>query len=253
MRKRPIHQGAWCIEAEITIVEASDCDAISSLASTFGDTAILLDTTPYFFDGNGGDLELINPSTVFKEIEKLGHPGVRSIVGFSINRSALRPGEEKFLAFYLGKIVPACIGSNERGQQKRLRKSCIKALYGNEELLDFIRNVVLPGKDLTKPGAIKQLFNGTFSTRTIELDLEELRMEGIIPPRDTTPESTSPSTKKGKDREKNEDRSNGEDVYEEEDNEKPRGDNDTPPPRTTFLDPDKEDDNAPTKRVLQNR
>ena len=179
--KSPIYQSAWCMPVEMRVIELTDCADIRALASTYGVTAISLDTAPYFLDGGGKELELINPSPVLRELQQYGPPGVRSIVGFTIDRSALKPGEEIFWSFYLRKIVPACIGSNEKGEQKRLRQACLKALYANEPLLKFITHVVLPGEDMTKPSAIIKLFNDTFSSRTIERELTDLRKEGRLP------------------------------------------------------------------------
>jgi len=183
--KSPIYQSAWCMQIEMTVIEVTDCADIRALASTYGARAVSLDTMPYFLDGGGKELELINPSPVLRELQQYGPPGVRSIVGCTIERSALKPGEEAFWSFYLRKIVPACIGSNEKGEQKRLRQSCIKTLLKNETLLDFITNVVLPGEDMTKPNAYKKLFNNAFSNRTIEHDLTALRKKGILAKSDT--------------------------------------------------------------------
>ncbi len=185
--KRPIHKSAWGTPVNVRVVEVSDCAEIRAHASTYGGSAIALDTTPYFLDGGGKELELINPSVVLRELEQYGHPGVRSIVGHVIDREELKPGEEKFWGFYLGKIVPACLGSNEKGEQKRLRQSCIKTLLKNETLLNFITHVVLPGEDMTKPHAYKKLFNNTFSKRTIEHDLTALRKKGVLPTSDAAP------------------------------------------------------------------
>ena len=179
--KSPIYQSAWCMQVDMRAIEMTDCADIRALASTYGATAVSLDTAPYFLDGGGTELELINPSPVLRELQQYGPPGVRSIIGYTIDRSSLKPGEEAFWAFYLRKIVPACIGSNEKGEQKRLRQACLKALYANEPLLEFITHVVLPGEDMTKPSAIVKLFNDTFSSRTIERELTDFRKEGRLP------------------------------------------------------------------------
>src|SRR5690554_6347165 len=104
--KRPIYESAWGMTVEVRVVEVSDCAEIRAHASTYGGTAIALDTTPYFLDGGGQELELINPSSVIGELEQYGHPGVRSIVGHVIDRASLNPGEEQFWGFYLGKVAP---------------------------------------------------------------------------------------------------------------------------------------------------
>lgn len=178
--KRPIYQGNWRIDVQIMIMEVSACQEIRALASPFGSTEISLVTPPYFLDGNSEAPKLINSSPVSREIQRYGPPGVRSIVGYSIDQAALKPGEEQFLAFYLRSIVPACIGSDQKGQQKVLRQSCIQALFADKELVDFIRNVILPGEDITKPTPITKMFNNTFSVRTIELDLENMRKGGMV-------------------------------------------------------------------------
>lgn len=196
--KRPIYESAWDMTVEVRVVEVSDCAEIRPYASPYGGTAISLDTTAFFLDGNGQELELINPSAVVREIKQYGAPGVRSIVGHVIDRAALKPGEEKFWGFYLGKIVPACLGSNEKGEQKRLRQSCIKTLLKNETLLNFITHVVLPGEDMTKPNAYKKLFNNAFSNRTIEHDLTALRKEGILPTPDTAHRNKAHATSEEK-------------------------------------------------------
>lgn len=202
--KRPIHKSAWGTPVKVRVVEVSDCAEIRAHASPYGDSAISLDTTPYFLDGGGQELELINPSVVLRELEQYGHPGVRSIVGHVIDRAALKPGEEKFWEFYLGKVLPACLGSNEKGEQKRLRQSCIKTLLKHETLIDFVTHVVLPGEDMTKPNAYKKLFNNTFSKRTIEHDLTALRKKGILPTSDAAPRTKAHATSEEKADEKTE-------------------------------------------------
>jgi hypothetical protein len=207
--KSPIYQSAWSAPVEIRVIEVTDCADIRALASPYGATAVSLDTTPYFFEGIGQELELINPSPVLREIKQYGHPGVRSIVGYTIDRATLKPGEEAFWTFYLKNVVPACIGSNKRGEQKRLRDVCLKALYANESLVDFICHVVLPGEDMSKPGAIKKLFNNTFSTRTIEHDLTDFRKTGQLPTTFTTPDRKPPvkAAMKAKEKEKEKEKS----------------------------------------------
>ena len=249
--KRPIHKSAWGTPVNVRVVEVSDCAEIRTHASPYGDSAISLDTTAFFLDGGGQELELINPSRVVREIEQYGHPGVRSIVGHVIDREELKPGEEKFWGFYLGKIVPACLGSNEKGEQKRLRQSCIKTLLKNETLLNFITHVVLPGEDMTKPNAYKKLFNNTFSNRTIEHDLTALRKKGILPTSDAAPRTKAHATSEEKSEEKSEKTTtspkDGEETCDEAKNEIYGNMSEktmNSAPKEEFIDPDIENQNT---------
>ena len=244
--KRPIHKSAWGTPVNVRVVEVSDCAEIRAHASTYGGSAIALDTTPYFLDGGGKELELINPSVVLRELEQYGHPGVRSIVGHVIDREELKPGEEKFWGFYLGKIVPACLGSNEKGEQKRLRQSCIKTLLKNETLLNFITHVVLPGEDMTKPHAYKKLFNNTFSNRTIEHDLTALRKKGVLPTSDAAPRKKAHATSEEKSENTTISAKDGEekcDNVKNERDEKTSQNTMNSAPNEEFIDPENEDQN----------
>lgn len=244
--KRPIHTSAWSTPVEVKVVEVSDCAEIRAHASPYGGMALELDTTPYFLDGGGQELELINPSPVLREIEQYEKPGVRSIVGRIIDREALKPGEEKFWGFYLGKIVPACLGSNEKGEQKRLRQSCIKTLLKNETLLDFITNVVLPGEDMTKPNAYKKLFNNAFSKRTIEHDLTALRKKGVLPTPDVAPKTKGHATSEEKSENTTISPKDGEEKCDHIKNERDENTSKNTMhsvPKEEFIDPDSEDHN----------
>ena len=244
--KRPIHKSAWGTPVEIRVVEVSDCAETCAHASPYGDTALELDTTPYFLDGGGQELELINPSVVVRELEQYGAPGVRSIVGHVIDRAALKPGEEKFWGFYLGKIVPACLGSNEKGEQKRLRQSCIQTLLKHDTLLDFVTHVVLPGEDMAKPNAYKKLFNNACSNRTIEHDMTALRKKGILSTSDAAHRKKAHATSEEKSENTTISAKDGEekcDNVKNERDEKTSQNTMNSIPKEEFIDPDSEDQN----------
>ncbi|SDO94456.1 hypothetical protein SAMN04487957_1178 [Halomonas shengliensis] len=246
IKKRPIHKSAWGTPVNVRVVEVSDCAEIRTHASPYGDSAISLDTTAFFLDGGGQELELINPSAVVCEIEQYGAPGVRSIVGHVIDREELKPGEEKFWGFYLGKVVPACLGSNEKGEQKRLRQSCIKTLLKNETLLNFITHVVLPGEDMTKPNAYKKLFNNAFSKRTIEHDLTALRKKGVLPTSDVATRNTAHATSEEKSENTTISPEDGEEKCDHVKNERDENTSQNTMnsvPKEEFIDPDSEEQN----------